>query len=107
MYSIRYYNKDLKRRDTGYYPDTPLTLNHTIMQGQPVRRLAAASHHAAAPQRVRRLAEGGLGALHGFAQEGGAVGRVAARRGCRGRQRRRARDRAGRREAPRDDVHDV
>lgn len=37
VYSIRYYNKDLKRRDTGYYPDTPLTLNHTIMQGQPVR----------------------------------------------------------------------
>ena len=32
MYSIRYYNKDLKRRDTGYYPDTPLTLNHTIQK---------------------------------------------------------------------------
>ena len=37
MYSIRYYNKDLKRRDTGYYPDTPLSLNHALMKGKPQR----------------------------------------------------------------------
>ena len=25
------------KRDTGYYPDTPLSLNHALMKGQPLR----------------------------------------------------------------------
>ena len=25
------------RRDTGYYPDTPLSVNHPIMKGKPLR----------------------------------------------------------------------
>jgi hypothetical protein len=25
------------KRDTGYYPDTPLSLNHSLMKGQPLR----------------------------------------------------------------------
>jgi len=36
-YSIRYFHRDYKRRDTDYYPDTPLTLNHNLMKGKPVR----------------------------------------------------------------------
>ena len=27
----------LQRRDVGYYPDTPLSLNHALMKGKPIR----------------------------------------------------------------------
>lgn len=37
VYSIRYFQRDYKKRDTGYYPDTPLTLTHNLMKGKPVR----------------------------------------------------------------------
>ncbi len=30
------------RRDTGYYPDTPLSLNHAIMKDKPLRPPAEA-----------------------------------------------------------------
>merc|ERR1712217_217042 len=36
-YSIRYFHRDYKRRDVGYYPDTPLSLNHNLMKGKPLR----------------------------------------------------------------------
>ena len=31
-FSVRYFHRDQMRRDTGYYPDTPLTLNHALMK---------------------------------------------------------------------------
>lgn len=37
IYSIRYFHRDYKRRDTGYYPDTPLSLNHQLMKGKQIR----------------------------------------------------------------------
>jgi len=37
VYSIRYFPRDARRRDTEYYPDTPLTLTHNLMKGKPVR----------------------------------------------------------------------
>jgi hypothetical protein len=37
VYSIRYFPRDAKRRDTDYYPDTPLSLNHNLMKGKPIR----------------------------------------------------------------------
>jgi len=37
VYSIRYFQRDAKRRDTGYYPDTPLSLNHNLMKGRAIR----------------------------------------------------------------------
>jgi hypothetical protein len=37
VYNIRYFQRDAKRRDTGYYPDTPLSLNHNLMKGRPIR----------------------------------------------------------------------
>ena len=37
IYSIRYFHRDYKRRDVGYYEDTPLSLNHNLMKGKPTR----------------------------------------------------------------------
>eukprot|EP00310_Coccolithus_braarudii_P022893 CAMPEP_0183350234 /NCGR_PEP_ID=MMETSP0164_2-20130417/18328_1 /TAXON_ID=221442 /ORGANISM="Coccolithus pelagicus ssp braarudi, Strain PLY182g" /LENGTH=130 /DNA_ID=CAMNT_0025522121 /DNA_START=49 /DNA_END=441 /DNA_ORIENTATION=+ len=37
IYSIRYFQRDYKRRDTEYYPDTPLSLNHALMKGKQIR----------------------------------------------------------------------
>lgn len=37
VFSIRYYNRDFKRRDVGYYPDTPLSQSHALMQGVAAR----------------------------------------------------------------------
>ena len=31
-FSVRYFQRDQMRRDTGYYPDTPLSLNHALMK---------------------------------------------------------------------------
>lgn len=31
-FSVRYFHRDQRRRDTGYYPDTPLSLNHALMK---------------------------------------------------------------------------
>ena len=31
-FSVRYFHRDQMRRDTAYYPDTPLSLNHSIMK---------------------------------------------------------------------------
>lgn len=36
-FSVRYYNRDVMRRDVGYYPDTPLSTNHAIMKGHALR----------------------------------------------------------------------
>lgn len=36
-FSVRYYHRDKMRKHTAYYPDTPLSLNHNIMQGHPLR----------------------------------------------------------------------
>merc|ERR1712046_461445 len=36
-YSVRYFHRDQIKRDTGYYPDTPLSLNHALMKDQPLR----------------------------------------------------------------------
>eukprot|EP00967_Tisochrysis_lutea_P158496 scaffold324207_cov52-Tisochrysis_lutea.AAC.1 len=40
VYSIRYFQRDAKRRDTSYYPDTPLSLNHNLMKGRQIRYAA-------------------------------------------------------------------
>ena len=37
IYSVRYFHRDYKRRDVGYYEDTPLSLNHNLMKGKPTR----------------------------------------------------------------------
>ena len=34
---MRYYHRNQIQRDTGYYPDTPLSTNHAIMKGNPLR----------------------------------------------------------------------
>ena len=34
---VRYYHRNQIQRDTGYYPDTPLSPNHAIMKGNPLR----------------------------------------------------------------------
>ena len=31
-FSVRYFHRDQIRKDTGYYPDTPLSLNHALMK---------------------------------------------------------------------------
>ena len=31
-FSVRYFHRDVMRKDTGYYPDTPLSLNHALMK---------------------------------------------------------------------------
>ena len=31
-FSVRYFHRDQMRRDTGYYPDTPLSLSHSLMK---------------------------------------------------------------------------
>jgi hypothetical protein len=31
-FSVRYFHRDRIRKDTGYYPDTPLSLNHALMK---------------------------------------------------------------------------
>jgi len=36
-FSVRYYHRDKMRKHTAYNPDTPLSLNHNIMQGHPLR----------------------------------------------------------------------
>ena len=38
-FSVRYYHRDKMRKHTAYYPDTPLSLNHNIMQGHRGRAL--------------------------------------------------------------------
>jgi len=40
VFSVRYFHRDQVKRDTGYYPDTPLSLNHSLMKGQPLRAAA-------------------------------------------------------------------
>ena len=37
VFDIRYFDKDTRRKDTGYSPDTPLSLNHPIMKDRPKR----------------------------------------------------------------------
>ncbi|KAL1525735.1 hypothetical protein AB1Y20_020579 [Prymnesium parvum] len=37
IYNIRYFPRDYKRRDVGYYEDTPLSLNHALMKDKPKR----------------------------------------------------------------------
>ena len=37
VFDIRYFDKDTRRKDTGYSPDTPLSLNHPIMKNRPKR----------------------------------------------------------------------
>ena len=37
VYDIRYFDKDTRRKDTGYYPDTALSINHPIMKNRPKR----------------------------------------------------------------------
>jgi len=36
-FSVRYYNRDQIKRDTAYYPDTPLSSNHALMKGAALR----------------------------------------------------------------------
>ena len=38
VFSTRYFPRDVKRQHTyGNYPDTPLSLNHNLMKGKPLR----------------------------------------------------------------------
>ena len=37
-YDIRYFPNDHRRRDVGYYPDTPLSLTHNIMKNTPLSK---------------------------------------------------------------------
>ena len=37
IFDIRYFDKDTRRKDTGYYPDTALSINHPIMKNRPKR----------------------------------------------------------------------
>ena len=37
IFSIRYLHRDQRRRDTGYYPDTPLSMGHPLMKHKPRR----------------------------------------------------------------------
>ena len=37
IFDIRYFDKDTRRKDTGYSPDTALSLNHPIMKNRPKR----------------------------------------------------------------------
>lgn len=37
IFSVRYYKRDFKRRDVGYYPDTPLSTGHNTMKGHALR----------------------------------------------------------------------
>ena len=43
IFSVRYLHRDTRRRDVGYYPDTPLSLNHNLMKGKPIRPSDAAA----------------------------------------------------------------
>ena len=36
-FSVRYFHREQIKRDTTYYPDTPLSVNHAIMKGKPLR----------------------------------------------------------------------
>lgn len=48
-FSVRYYNRDVVRRDTGYYPDTPLSTNHAIMKGHALRPAPSTEPAASLP----------------------------------------------------------
>ncbi len=37
VFDIRYFPRNTKGRDTEYYPDTPLSLNHNLMKNRPTR----------------------------------------------------------------------
>ena len=51
-FSVRYYNRDMVRRDVGYYPDTPLSTNHAIMKGHALRPPPSTEPPASLPQHV-------------------------------------------------------
>ena len=45
IYNARYFHRDVRRRDVGFYPDTPLSLNHQLMKGKPLRPDSAPGGH--------------------------------------------------------------
>jgi len=48
-FTVRYFQRDQMRRDTGYYPDTPLSLTHALFQKPHMSGLRPS---AAAPEKI-------------------------------------------------------
>ena len=48
-FTVRYFQRDQMRRDTGYYPDTPLSLTHALFQKPHMSGLRPS---AAAPEQI-------------------------------------------------------